>query len=344
MFLRFCELPSELQQCVVHLALNDPDGPHPFTAMLVCKNFFTWTVPDSYRYLYIGCDRQLVRLLQTEILWPTAGGSVHHLFLDGIRSTCFPLIYKLLQMTPNLSSVLFTLEGDFTISDTVDLPKLRKVMVSGPKSEDGNTCHIHLPSKILQRLTHFAYIVQASHISTHVENDNLDDLVRWLREPFDSLSHFCVTFEDNWVALDLWEILIRDIKDRVLPLLPYQLRVFLVHGEINMSMKGALDHSVSGQVDRHIAIADIDLEDYLGVTWLAPIFHDYLFERKYRIKNHLQFSSTDPLEIWVLAEEFSSTEDGKIRAFFSDSAVFLGETVALSDNVGHEVDKLFGES
>ncbi|KAH8823182.1 hypothetical protein DL96DRAFT_1818944 [Flagelloscypha sp. PMI_526] len=342
MFLQFSRLPSELREYIVYWATKNKDDQHAL--LLVCKDFLTWTVPDVWHTLFIRDGYELEGILQTEIVWPIAAPSVRHLSFDEIGTDHFPLVCKLLNMTPNLSSVYFTLEGNFTLPDSIELPKLRKVMVAGPKSEDGSTCHIHLPSKIVQQLTHFAYIVQVTHISTHAGNGNFDDLVRWLKEPLESLTHFCLTLEDNWAIMGLWKILIRDTKEKVLPLLPYKLRVFHVHGETNMGLRGAaVDRPVVGQVDRRIVVADIDLGEYFGPAWLAPLFQEYVDARMQRIKGSIQFMPTDPLDVWVLAEEFSCKEDGKIRAFFGDSDVFLRETVAFSDNPAHEVGKLFGE-
>ncbi|KAH8825865.1 hypothetical protein DL96DRAFT_1817305 [Flagelloscypha sp. PMI_526] len=302
MFPRFRELPTDLQEYIVHWASDDYGEPgFNSELMLVCKDFMVWLVTlchraahNHYRILPITGAHRLEGLLQTNIFRQTAARSVRVLFVTDVPTACSSLICEMLRMTSNLISFYLDIDGGFIFPDTLSLPRLRAVMAGG---SDSLADVIHLSTGLARQLTHFAYAVNPALM--------LADLLRWLSQPLDSLSHVILHFTDQCAdTLADWNALFRRTIDEVLPLLPQQLRVFIVHLEDVPDIQDSDDDLVNfirGQLDRRVAFAPRNRSE-------DPLFVQYTGEVA---TAPLLLYDANETSIWASAEEFISKRDAQ---------------------------------
>ncbi|KAH8825864.1 hypothetical protein DL96DRAFT_1610110 [Flagelloscypha sp. PMI_526] len=295
MFPRFSELPSDLQEYIVHWASDDYSDPD-FNAelMLVCKDFLVWAAHNHYRVLSISSSTELGTLLQTSLFRQTAARSVRILLIADVPTSCSSLICEMLCMTSNLISLSLHVEGGFIFPNSLRLPKLRAFMAGDPDSPADVT---QLSPGLARQLTHFTYGVGLILKFT--------DLLRWLRQPLDSLSHVLLLIDEDCADnLDEWQTVFIRIRDEVLPLLPHHMRVFIVNPEYMPDIQDLDENLVSfirGELDRRVVFAPsnhskdpayIQFEDEVGSASV------HLYE-------------ADEVSIWNLAEDFISKRDAQ---------------------------------
>ncbi|KAH8798441.1 hypothetical protein DL96DRAFT_1720561 [Flagelloscypha sp. PMI_526] len=307
MFLQFTRLPSELQEYIVYWATgtyDDPDSSEGLT--LVSKDIFVWATRNRYRILVIETISHLKCLLQTEYIWPTAAQHVHVLVLSDIPASDSTIIHEMLTMTSNLISLLFNIEGGFTVPESIFLPKLRAAIAASSEPTTNTVCYLRLPPVLIQQLTHFTYVLYATGL------EKWDDLLWWLSQPLDSITHFRLVFDEDCADdLEQWQILFRETRDTVLPLLPSHLRVFLVQPEYipdESSLGDDMLNFLDGQIDSRVVFAPS--EDGQNSS-LHPMFLEYEGER---VRESLHIYEADAKGIWVLAEEFIGARAHRLQA------------------------------
>ncbi|KAH8794584.1 hypothetical protein DL96DRAFT_1650800 [Flagelloscypha sp. PMI_526] len=295
LFPQFSELPPELQEYIVYWASGNYGDPGMTAAlMLVSKVFLIWASHFHYRIVIIENNAQLERLLGSSFFRETAAQSVHILVLTDLPPSSYLLICTLLKMTTNLFGLFFHIHGGFVVPDTVALPKLRAVMSGTP---EGRTDEHRLSFSMARQLTHFPYL-------GGLHNDfTFEDLLRWLRQPFDSLTHILMRFDDN-CAKDIgeWQELFRQTRDKVLPRLPPNLRVFIIqppwvpHAE---DLDEDLRSFINGTCDSRIVFSPEESSD--GMVWSDQLYLRYAGEREVE---SVHIYETEAKGIWISAEEF----------------------------------------
>ncbi|KAH8798444.1 hypothetical protein DL96DRAFT_1564985 [Flagelloscypha sp. PMI_526] len=209
---------------------------------------------------------------------------------------------RMLQLACNIRVLMIYMKGDFTLPETLNLPRLQRI-VSGDLSL-GDTPWPHLPRRIAMQLTHITYVIIPRQGAILPE--------RLLNEKLDSLTHFLLAFDESTTSSSReLQVLFRGIRDGVVPLLPRQLRVFIVQTEFTPVAKD-FDEDVlnvlSGNVDPRVVAAPVKKK--IESRRPDPLF---MFYDRERAREMVHIYEADAKGFWIAAEEFISKRDKRIQ-------------------------------